>query len=150
MVASLGAWCDFLTEDEYRHQLLDQRSRTDEAEQAVEQFKRGVSFCVHEFAVLTGGRRVTLHDEQGFSMVVSVNNQSAPGDPWHSLTLEATESDVRTTVLPDDDDSDEHPWEWLARCLRAKDFDTTAAELRVLPYDVEFSQRLRARVVADT
>ena len=64
--------------------------------------------------------------------------------------LENLERDVRTTVLPDDDDTqDEHPWEWLAELLRLHGVEVTAEELRLVPYDVEFSQRVRARVAAD-
>jgi hypothetical protein len=65
---------------------------------------------------------------------------------WY-LTLEHLERDVRTTVLPDDDDTqDEHPWEWLAGLIRAHGEEATAEELRLLPYDVVFSERLRARL----
>jgi len=50
-------------------------------------------------------------------------------------------------VLPDDDDTqDEHPWEWLAGLIRAHGVEATAEELRLLPYDVVFSERLRARL----
>jgi hypothetical protein len=61
------------------------------------------------------------------------------------------ERDVRTTVLPDDDDTgDEHPWEWLGWRLHVHGVEATAEQLRLLPYDVVFSERrLRARVVAD-
>jgi hypothetical protein len=53
------------------------------------------------------------------------------------LTLEQLERDVRTTVLPDDDDTqDEHPWEWLAELLRVHGIEATAEELRLLPYDL--------------
>ena len=74
----------------------------------------------------------------------------APSDQWHYLTLEALERDVHTTVLPDNDDTqDEHPWEWLAELLHVHGIEATAEELRLLPYDVVFSERLRARVMAD-
>jgi hypothetical protein len=58
---------------------------------------------------------------------------------------------VRTTVLPDDDDTqDEHPWEWLAGLLHdVHGVEATVEELRLLPYDVVFSERLRARVLGD-
>ena len=76
--------------------------------------------------------------------------RTAPSDQWRYLTLEALERDVRTTVLPDNDDTqDEHPWEWLAELLRVHGIEATAEELRLLPYDVVFSERLRARVMAD-
>ncbi len=165
-VVGLGAWCDFVTPDEYRQRLVRGGWRatverqsgardhpapfaprsTEEVEKLVEDFKRGLSFVVHEFAELADGRRLTLHEERGFT----TSGGPAPSDPWRYLTLERLERDVRTTVLPDDDDTqDEHPWEWLAELLRVHGVEATAEELRLLPYDVVFSERLRARVVAD-
>jgi hypothetical protein len=95
---------------------------------------------VHEFADLADGRRLTLHEERGFGTSAQ----------WRYLTLEDLESAVRTTVLPDDDDTqDEHPWEWLAGLLHVHGVEATDEELRLLPYDVVFSERLRARVMAD-
>jgi len=145
-VVGLGAWCDFVTEDEYRQRLVRDGWPADEVENLVEDFKRGVSFEVHEFAELADGRRLTLHEERGFT----TSGGPAPSDMWRYLTLEHLERDVRTTVLPDDDDTqDEHPWEWLAGRLHVHGVEATADELRLLPYDVVFSERLRARVVAD-
>ena len=159
-VVGLGAWCDFVTPDEYRQRLVRDGWRatvgrqsgardhpapfapgsTEEVEELVEDFKQGLSFVVHEFAELADGRRLTLHEERGFGT----------SDQWRYLTLEALEADVRTTVLPDNDDTqDEHPWEWLAELLRVHGIEATAEELRLLPYDVVFSERLRARVMAD-
>jgi hypothetical protein len=128
-----------VTEDEYRHRLVRDGWPADEIEHLVEEFNLGVSFDVHEFAELTDGRRLTLHEERGFTT----------SGQWRHLTLENLERDVRTTVLPDDDDTgDEHPWEWLAGLLHARGVQATAEELRLLPYSVEFSARLRARLVA--
>ena len=91
----------------------------------------------HEFADLTDGRRITLHEDRGFTTSAQ----------WRYLTLDDLERDVRTTVLPDDDDTqDEHPWEWLAELLHDRGIHATAEELRLLPYDVLFSERLRARL----
>jgi hypothetical protein len=109
---------------------------------------------VHEFAELADGRRLTLHQERGFTISTMTSSGPAPSDQWRYLTLEALERDVRTTVLPDNDDTqdehpDEHPWEWLADLLRVHGIEATAEELRLLPYDVVFSERLRARVMAD-
>jgi hypothetical protein len=116
----------------------------------VEDFKQGVSFVVHEFAELADGRRLTLHEERGFTGFTMASRGPAPSDQWRHLTLEELERDVRTTVLPDNDDTqDEHPWEWLAGLLHVHGVEATAEELRVLPNDVVFSERLRARVVAD-
>ena len=149
-VVRLGAWCDFVTEDEYRQRLVRDGWPADEVEDLVEEFKRGVSFVVHEFAELADGRRLTLHQERGFTGVTIASRGPAPSDQWRSLTLENLERDVRTTVLPDDDDTqDEHPWEWLAGLLHVHGVDATAEELRLLPYDVVFSERLRARVAAE-
>ena len=147
-VVGLGAWCDFVTADEYRQRLLRDGWSAAEVSNLVEDFKRGVSFVVHEFAVLADGRRLTLHEERGFTTGVTLARRGPmPGDYWRPLTLEELERDVRTTVLPDDDDThDEHPWEWLAELLHVHGIEATAEELRLLPYDVVFSQRLRARV----
>ncbi|HEX5428830.1 MAG TPA: hypothetical protein VFX00_10930 [Pedococcus sp.] len=41
---------------------------------------------------------------------------------WANLTAQSLDARVRTTVLPDDDDTeDEHDWEWLtlAGCATA-------------------------------
>ena len=122
--------------------------RSIEIENLVEDSKQGVSFDVHEFAELADGRRLTLHEERGFtSPASSSTGRPQPGDQWHYLTLENLERDVRTTVLPDDDDTqDEHPWEWLTELLQVHGVEATAQELRLLPYDVVFSERLRARL----
>ncbi len=57
---------------------------------------------------------------------------------------------MRATVLPDDaeETGEEHPWEWLAELLRAQGVEAPPEDLRGLPYDVEFSDRLRARLPA--
>ncbi len=49
----------------------------------------------------------------------------------------------------DDKNQEEHPREWLAGLLHVHGVEATAEELRPLPHDVVFSERLRARVVAD-
>ena len=169
-VVGLGAWCDFVTPDEYRQRLVrggwpatfeGQSSArahpapfaprsTEEVEKLVEDFKRGLSFDVHEFADLADGRRLTLHEGRGFTSWALASSAPAPSDQWRHLTLEDLERSVRTTVLPDDDDTqDEHPWEWLAELLHVHGIEATAEELRLLPYDVVFSERLRTRVMAD-
>jgi hypothetical protein len=57
---------------------------------------------------------------------------------------------VLTTVLPDDDDTqEEHPWGELVRLLQLQGVEATAEELRVVPYRVEFSERLRERLADD-
>ena len=64
-VVRLGAWCDFVTEDEYQQELVTNGWPPNG--NFVEEFNRGVSFVVHEFADLADGRRLTLHEERGFS-----------------------------------------------------------------------------------
>ena len=163
-VVRLGAWCDFVTEGEYRQRLLrDGGTRQgplvpgdvpvpselpswpgEAVENLVEDFKQGISFVVHEFADLDDGLRLTLHEERGFTTGLG---GSAPSDMWRYLTLEHLERDVLTTVLPDDDDTqDQHPWEWLAGLLHLHGVEATADELRGLPYILVFSERLRARL----
>jgi hypothetical protein len=110
-----------------------------------------IHFRVEEFAVLADGRRVRLHAERGFTLsAVRGSGLSAEVDPWQYLTLKSLEADVRATVLPDDaeDTGEDHPWEWLSDLLRVQGIEASTEELRVLPYDVEFSDRLRARVSA--
>jgi hypothetical protein len=165
----LGAWCDFVTEEEYRQRLVgDGGARKgplvpgdvpvpselpswpgEAVEDLVEDFKQGISFDVHEFADLDDGRRLTLHEERGFTISLLASTGPEPSDQWRYLTLENLERDVRTTVLPDDDTGDEHPWEWLAGLLHARGVEATAEELRLLPYVVEFSERIRARLKAE-
>ena len=66
-VVGLGAWCDYVTEDEYRQELVGNGWPAREIENLIEDFNQGVSFVVHEFADLSDGRRLTLHEERGFS-----------------------------------------------------------------------------------
>jgi hypothetical protein len=156
-VVRLGAWCDIVTEDEAPQRLLAEAS-DDGAEDVDGHVGPGrfvpqpgvpvlspgaIHFRVEEFAVLADGRRVRLHAERGFGL-------SAGVDPWQYLTLESLEAHVRATVLPDDaeDTGEDHPWEWLSDLLRVQGIEASTEELRVLPYDVEFSDRLRVRVSA--
>lgn len=101
-----------------------------------------ISFDVHEFAVLADGRRLVLHRERGFSL-------SGGSDPWAFLTASDLEADVRTTVLPDEDGDDEHPYAWLADLLRAQGVTVTEDELRAVPYVVELGERVQRALAAD-
>jgi hypothetical protein len=169
-VVGLGACCDFVTPAEYHQRLVRGGWRAtverqpgtrdhpvpfaprsnEEVERLVEDFKQGLSFDVHEFADLADGRRLTLRDDLGFTISTMASRGPAPSDQWRHLTLEQLQRDVLTTVLPDDDDTQEqHPWKLLAALLHIHGEEATAEELRLLPYDVVFSERLRARVGAD-
>ena len=77
-VVGLGAWCDFVTEDEYRHGLVRDGWQADEIERLVEDFNRGVSFVVYELAELVDGRRLTLHEERGFTGFTMASRGPAP------------------------------------------------------------------------
>lgn len=140
-VVGLGAWCDFVSEDDYGEQLSAMGVTSQRFQADIQELKRSASFRVSEFAVLADGRRLVLHEERGFSTT------NSSGDPWRFLTLGGVEAAVRTTVLPDEADTeDEHPWEWLAAMVRAHGVDMSADRLRSLPYEVEFSERLLSRL----
>jgi hypothetical protein len=138
-VVRLLAWCDYVTEEEYRAEFARSSLPRVAIDEALRHFRDGVEYRVQELAVLADGRRLPLGDERGF------------GGSEELETLELLETDVRNTVLPDDDEpADEHPWAWLAEQLRGHGIDLTAEQLAQLPYDVEFSRRLLARVMART
>ena len=125
-VVALQAWCDYVTENEYRDELAGSSLPAHAVDHALETFRRAVSFRVQEFAVLADGRRLALVAERRFSVVVHATGRSEPVDPWPFLTLERLAADVRTTVLADDGDStQEHPWEWLAARVRDHGVDAS-------------------------
>ena len=137
----MGARCDLVTLDEYRAHLAGIRLDRASHDEAIEHFREAASFRVSEFAELSDGRRLTLHDERGFS------SRSSSGGPWADLTLELLESDVLTTVLPDEDTTiDDHPWEWLAGLLDRQGVEVPVEALRDVPYVVEFSARVLDRL----
>ncbi len=129
-VLALGAWCDLVPAQEYSASPV------------------GVSFTVHEFAELDDGRRVTLHSERGFTSWLRSTSDPQPADQWAHLTPEGLESDVRTVVLPDDDNGEDHPWQWLAGLLRRHGVDASIERLSAVPYRVEFSERLTQKLSA--
>jgi hypothetical protein len=161
-VVGLGAWCDYVTEEEERDRLdlmvlshvpLERDSEPRPAgwapinqeaiDEALEHFRRQLSFRVREFADLSDGRRVTLHDGRGYST-------SGTADAWSFQTVESVRADVLTAVLPDEDDGEEHPWEWLVGLLHAQGIDTSAEWLKQVPYRVELSERLLAKLAPRT
>jgi hypothetical protein len=92
---------------------------------------RSQSFWVAEFALLSDGRRVILHEERGFTIGPNTGVVKEP------LTSEIIERNVLNAVLPDDDEGgDEHPWSWLAELARNRGLDVTPEDLRGLPYHV--------------
>jgi hypothetical protein len=112
-------------------------------------------FSVSEYAVLEDGRRLTLHDERGWSsgpvMVAHFTPPPWPPEPAAALWSTLNRDDIVRTTLAvvepdDDDDPDDHPYRWLAQLLGSHGVAATAEELRPLPYAVEFGPRLEARL----
>jgi hypothetical protein len=102
------------------------------------------SFSVSEFATLEDGRRVILHDERGFTLGWRSSGESGSGDVREHETLESLTRDVLNVVLPDDDEcAEDHPWSWLADLARARGLNVTAEDLRALPYEVIFTEKVR-------
>lgn len=96
--------------------------------------QRGMNIDVHEFAVVEDGRRLTLHQDRGFSTSAT-----------HMTAGHAGRS-VLTTVLPDDAEitGEDHPWEWLASLIGDQGVAVTPDQLKAVPYAVEFGPRLSA------
>jgi hypothetical protein len=95
---------------------------------------QGMDIDVAEFAVLDDGRRLTLHQQRGFSTSAT------------DMTADHAEGSVLTTVLPDDAEitGEDHPWEWLASLIRGHGVAVTAEQLKGVPYVLEFGPRLSA------
>lgn len=141
----MGAWCDNLTEDEYREELAGSAWPPEVMDQSLETFTQALHFRVEQFATLSDGRRLTPTDDRGWS---SRGSGGSAADHWAHLTVEAVETDVGNVVLPDDaeETEEEHPWPWLTERLGGLGVGTTPEELRGLPYEVILSRRLRARL----
>lgn len=56
-VVGLGAWCDNLTEDEYREELAGTAWPPEVMDQSLETFTQALHFRVEQFATLSDGRR---------------------------------------------------------------------------------------------
>jgi hypothetical protein len=110
---------------------------------------RSQNFSVSEFATLQDGRRVTLHEERGFTLGLRSTGGDNPGSLRDYETSDRITHNVLNVVLPDDDESQEaHPWEWLAELARGRGLDVTAEDLRGLPYEVILTDRVRRWLVA--
>ena len=99
-VVGLGAWCLFVTPDEYRQRLVgggwratvERRSgardgpapfapgSTEEVEELVEDFKPGSPSSCMSSPNLLDGRRLTLHEERGFNISTMASRGPAPSD----------------------------------------------------------------------
>lgn len=76
----------------------------------------------------------------GLGAVCDLHRASADG---RTVTQE-----VMNVVLPDDDDGEDHPWEWLAELARGRGLRVTGHDLRGLPYEVELTDRVLRLVAA--
>jgi hypothetical protein len=102
------------------------------------------SFSVHEFVIVEDGRRVTLHEDRGFSLGWRSTGEPGSAHIREHETLESLTRDVLNVVLPDDDEcAESHPWSWLADLARARGLCVTAEDLRGLPYEVIFTDKVR-------
>lgn len=102
-----------------------------------------------EFAVLDDGRRVTLHEDRGFTLGVRSSGVGG-ADLREHLTLDDLTRDVLNVVLPDDDASgEEHPWSLLAGLAQARGLQVTADALRGLPYEVILTDNVRRWLSSD-
>jgi hypothetical protein len=116
VVVGLGAWAELARKDE-----------------------TGMHVDVHEFAVLDDGRRLTLHQERGFTTTAAY------------MTANHATCSVLTTVLPDNAEStgEDHPWEWLASLIQDHGVAVTPGRLTAVPYAVEFGPRLSAMLQSE-
>ncbi|SDX52478.1 hypothetical protein SAMN05660209_00596 [Geodermatophilus africanus] len=107
-----------------------------------------LSFGVTEFADLADGRRLVLRADRGFTSRLHGPGADESGAAWRHETLAGLAADVLATVLPDDaeETGEDHPWRELAGLLRARGVAVSTAELRRVPYVVELSDRVRARL----
>src|ERR1700744_3668519 len=100
------------------------------------------SFKVREFALLSDGREVTLLDDRGWTttepLVGTGENARMP--------LTHVMGNLSMAVLPDDAEQtgDDHEWQRFAERLSDAGVAVTPAELRVLPYQITLSDRLRS------
>lgn len=166
MIAKLGVWCDYVTEEEYRAELIeaarsaeggDVPESSDDAvpcafpgpgspaqirariDDAVANFTRSAHFTVREFAETDDGQRLML-GERGLGIGVGTQ------DPWPHLCLDDIEGDARDLFWMDEQDGAEDHCQDLSDRLRGLGMHVTATELRRLPYEVHLSDRLRNRV----
>jgi hypothetical protein len=91
----------------------------------------GTSCRVHEFALLSDGREVTLLDDRGWTTSA----------PLGEVSLAHAVSNVFMAVLPDDAErtGEEHEWQHFEARLRDAGVAATTGELRALPYRVTLS-----------
>ncbi len=106
--------------------------------------RTGLGFDVSEWAQTSDGVRVVLHEGvRGFGSVLSTDDP-----PWSFYDADLIVRGVLTTVLPDADDGEEHPWSWLVELLAAQGITAGEDELRAAEYVVELGPVLTGRLGA--
>jgi hypothetical protein len=113
---------------------------------------RGMSVSARHEAVLVDGRRVVLLADRGWSGQLGGRLPRTAGI-WAFETVEDLQRTARFVVGPDEPfggrtqaDMEADHWDALARVLQQQGVEVEAAELKLLPHDVELSDRVLARV----
>ena len=95
---------------------------------------------------LTGGRRLRLLDDRGWS-------SSGPPGIWSYQSLEDLAETARTVVGPDEppegrsgEEEAALHWAYLAGVVQAQGVPIDAGELAALPHEVDISPAIRARL----
>jgi hypothetical protein len=128
-VVALRAWCDLYTPEE--------DSGND----------GGTSFKVREIALLSDGDEVTLSDDRGWTTSATLGG-TVGGGQEPSIPVAHVVRNVYNVVLPDnaEETGEAHEWERFAQRLREAGVAVTPDELRAVPYQVNLSDRLSARL----
>ena len=115
---------------------------------------------------LSGGRRVTVLDDRGWSWSVGLfssdpidaaelERQRREIDPWSGWSEQDIGEMALEIVGEDSDDPSEGQtleesraeyWSYLAGLLREQQIEVEPETLRALPRDVELGERIRARI----
>ena len=151
-VVRLVGWCDLDTEEDARARFLaDPPDAVPESGTPVPGrwvpapdepvLPPGMHFAVQEHAVLDDGRRLVLHAERGWT-------SAGPAATWARTTEADLCRDVLNVVLGDDaeETGEDHPWKWLADLLDAQGVAVDPVDLAQVPYLVELSDRVLARL----
>jgi hypothetical protein len=124
---------------------------------------RRMSVSARHEAVLADGRRVVLLADRGWSGEVVVAWHDEPSEQdrrdfelsgiWASETVEGMKREARVVVGPDEPfdgrtqaEMEADHWDALAQTLQQQGVAVEAGELKVLPHDVELSDRVVARI----
>jgi hypothetical protein len=124
---------------------------------------RSMSVSARHEAVLADGRRVVLLADRGWAGQLNVAWYHEPSEQerrdverrgiWEFQTVEQMKREARFVVGPDEPfggrtqaDMEADHWDALARVLYEQGVAVEAAELKALPHEVEFSERVLARI----